>query len=102
MIHSQESPHRDWVHFFFVCRLWSGTPVNNEPHKHTEIRWWPVREPPPDTVDYCAQALGHLSAGVRFSRHRIRTTRPMVSAPAQNTPGPQRRSRPGPAQQEPG
>ncbi|WP_121185281.1 NUDIX domain-containing protein [Nocardiopsis sp. Huas11] len=74
VVHSHESLP-EWVHFFFVCRAWSGTPVNREPDKHTEIAWWPARELPPDTVDYCAQAVRHLLAGEAFSRHRPATAR---------------------------
>lgn len=66
VLHSGEGG-QDWVNFFFSCRNWSGTPVNNEPHKHAEIGWWPVGRPPRDMVGYCARALEHTLAGVPFS-----------------------------------
>ncbi|OLT25320.1 hypothetical protein BJF83_23245 [Nocardiopsis sp. CNR-923] len=81
IVHSQETPQREWIHVFFLCRRWSGNPVNREPHKHSEIRWWPAHQPPQDTVDYCAQALRHLLVGEAFSQHHTATTYPARSTP---------------------
>lgn len=78
VIHSHESPHQEWTHFFFTCRRWEGTPANAEPHKHTAIGWWPAHQLPASTVDYCAQAIGHLLVGTPFSQHRTPTAYPAL------------------------
>lgn len=85
VVHSQES-QREWVHVFFVCREWSGTPVNREPHKHTEIGWWPAHQLPPGTVDYCAWALRHLLVGQAFSQHHTATAYPTERTVAEAAP----------------
>lgn len=80
LVHSHENQRQAWVHAFFLCRSWSGTPCNREPHKHTEIAWWPAHKPPQGMVGYCAQALGYLLAGEAFSQHRA-TAYPVSPAP---------------------
>ncbi|MEU0236674.1 NUDIX domain-containing protein [Nocardiopsis sp. NPDC006198] len=74
VVHSQEGA--EWVHFFFVCRRWDGAVANREPHKHTEVAWFPAHRLPEGTVGYCAQALAHALTGERFSQHRTRTPFP--------------------------
>ncbi|MBB6119516.1 NUDIX hydrolase [Nocardiopsis algeriensis] len=74
VMHSQEGA--GWVHFFFTCTRWDGTPANLEPRKHTEIAWFPTGRLPEDMVAYCRQALVHTLAGEPFSQHRTRTPFP--------------------------
>jgi 8-oxo-dGTP pyrophosphatase MutT (NUDIX family) len=82
VMHSQEGS--GWVHFFFVCGSWDGPITNAEPHKHTDMEWFPAHRPPEDTVEYCARALAHGLTGRRFSQHRTptRSCTPSSSRPA--------------------
>jgi 8-oxo-dGTP pyrophosphatase MutT (NUDIX family) len=75
VMHSQENA--GWIHFFFVCRRWDGSITNNEPHKHTEMDWFPAHRLPEDTIGYCAQALAQSLTGQRFSQHLTGTPFPM-------------------------
>jgi len=34
--------HDEWLAIGFLCRIKSGTPKNLEPHKHDEVKWWPL------------------------------------------------------------
>ena len=40
------------VGFFFHPRRWTGEPHNAEPHKCSQIRWYPFDELPANTVPY--------------------------------------------------
>jgi 8-oxo-dGTP pyrophosphatase MutT (NUDIX family) len=84
VMHSQEGS--GWVHFFFVCGSWDGPITNAEPHKHTDMEWFPAHRPPEDTVEYCARALAHGLTGRRFSQHRTRTPFPVRQRSAHGEP----------------
>ena len=58
---------RESVGFFFVCRTWSGEPVNREPHKCDDLRWFPTGALPPNTVPYVRQAIACGLAGRPYS-----------------------------------
>ncbi|MEE2039936.1 NUDIX domain-containing protein [Nocardiopsis sp. CT-R113] len=83
VVHSHEGG-ADWVHFFFACRNWEGTPANLEPRKHAELKWFPAHRLPEDSVDYCAQAVAHFLLGEPFSQHRTTTRFP--AAPRSTAP----------------
>lgn len=43
-----------------------GEPVNREPHKCAEIGWFPIAEPPPNTVPYTLAAIDTWRTGSRL------------------------------------
>lgn len=43
--------------FFFHANSWHGEPINAEPHKCSDLRWFPLTEIPPDTVPYTIEGL---------------------------------------------
>jgi 8-oxo-dGTP pyrophosphatase MutT (NUDIX family) len=53
--------------FFFRARRWSGEPRNCEPHKCDDLAWFPMGEPPADTIPYVRLALDHVFAGRPYS-----------------------------------
>lgn len=48
---------RDWVGHFFTVMRWNGTPALQEPDKHSDLGWWPLRNLPQETIPYVRQAL---------------------------------------------
>jgi 8-oxo-dGTP diphosphatase len=65
VMHDGEGAGR--VHFFFFVRQWSGTPVNREPDKCSELGWFAFDQLPEPIVAYCRAALTHIAAGQQFS-----------------------------------
>ena len=57
----------DRVGLFFTARRWYGEPYNAEPHKCSQIAWWPLNDLPEDTVGYPAAALRAIAAGHAFA-----------------------------------
>lgn len=53
--------------FFFQPRHWSGTPVNREPGKYSEIVWADPHHLPPDMVDYTAAGIAAIRHGTHFA-----------------------------------
>ena len=58
---------RESVGFYFSCRAWSGEPVNREPHKCDDLRWFPTEALPANTVPYVRQAIACALAGQPYS-----------------------------------
>jgi 8-oxo-dGTP diphosphatase len=53
--------------FFFCVRRWKGIPVNLEPGKCGELRWFSLDELPETLMSYCRVALEHIATGSPFS-----------------------------------
>jgi 8-oxo-dGTP pyrophosphatase MutT (NUDIX family) len=62
-----ESPN-GFLTVVFATERWSGEPVNREPHKHAELRWWPAGALPEQAVPSMREAVtGYLAGGVEVS-----------------------------------
>ncbi|TCJ99280.1 NUDIX hydrolase [Nocardia alba] len=57
------------VQMFFVVRRWTGTVVNCEPEKCSELGWFEPAGLPDEIVDYCRVGIGKVMAGEAFSEY---------------------------------
>ncbi|MCD9146069.1 NUDIX hydrolase [Streptomyces albireticuli] len=55
------------IQLFFHATSWRGEPVNAEPDRCADLRWWPLNDLPQPMVDYTAVALNRLHDGEAFS-----------------------------------
>jgi hypothetical protein len=62
------------VGLFFTTGTWTGEPYNAEPHKCSEIAWWPVHALPADMIDYPAAAIANILGRVPFAQHHWSTS----------------------------
>lgn len=53
--------------FFFSPVAWQGEPVNREPHKCSELAWFPLDRLPEPMVPYVRHALQQVQAGQVYS-----------------------------------
>jgi 8-oxo-dGTP pyrophosphatase MutT (NUDIX family) len=53
--------------FFFRVRQWDGIPVNREPHKCSELRWFGLDDLPEALNSYCRAVLSDIATGSHFS-----------------------------------
>ncbi|MCL4360495.1 NUDIX domain-containing protein [Patescibacteria group bacterium] len=53
--------------FFFTAKQWSGTPVNREPGKCDDLRWFPLEHLPQTTIPYIRQAIEAYRKGKIYS-----------------------------------
>jgi 8-oxo-dGTP pyrophosphatase MutT (NUDIX family) len=65
VLHRSEENER--VGFFFVAEHWDGDPINMEPEKCEELRWFPVDRLPENAIPYIRQAIMCWRAGVPYS-----------------------------------
>ncbi|MGP3917787.1 NUDIX hydrolase [Nonomuraea sp. 10N515B] len=64
----------DRVGLFFTTGKWTGEPYNAEPHKCSEIAWWPVHALPADMIDYPAAAIANILGRIPFAQHHWSTS----------------------------
>jgi len=60
----------DW---FLTARGWSGAVANAEPAYCEEIKWFSLRELPPDIIPYVSAGIHHTLSGVTFSEFGFST-----------------------------
>jgi len=65
VIHRMSDAER--VSFFFTTDRWQGEPENREPHKCSELAWYPLAQLPPLMVPYVRHALAQVQAGHLYS-----------------------------------
>ena len=53
--------------FFVIAPVWSGEPVNTEPHKASELAWFPTGALPRNTIPYVRYAIEDIARGRPFS-----------------------------------
>lgn len=58
------------VGFFFLATEWTGEPVNREPAKCLDLRWFDVYDLPEDIIEYPAEGLrGYLAGSNGLALH---------------------------------
>jgi ADP-ribose pyrophosphatase YjhB (NUDIX family) len=65
VMHRRSTAER--VSFFFTTERWTGEPVNREPHKCSELAWYPLSALPPNVIGYVRSAIGHWLAAEAYS-----------------------------------
>lgn len=55
--------------FFFRARQWRGEPRNAEPHKCSQLEWFPLAQLPADTVPYSQAGIELFRRGEPFGLH---------------------------------
>ncbi len=65
VVHRRSDGER--VSFFFSTERWQGEPENREPHKCSELAWYPLGNLPPNVIGYVRQAIGLWLQGEAYS-----------------------------------
>jgi 8-oxo-dGTP diphosphatase len=60
---------KDILGFYFVAEAWQGTPVNNEPDRHSGIGWFDINALPGHVTEHAKQALNGLQKNIRYSEN---------------------------------
>ncbi len=70
VIHSNIPGRRtaETIDFFFTARQWEGTLHNNEPHKHDDLRFFPLNQLPNPLLPLSQAGLETALKGVRFAQ----------------------------------
>jgi len=61
---------RTIIGFYFMATKWTGTSINNEPDKHSDIGWFDVNNLPANATEHAHQALLGLLNGNAYSEHK--------------------------------
>ncbi|EGJ08838.1 MULTISPECIES: NUDIX domain-containing protein [Rubrivivax] len=65
LIHRRSDSER--MSMFFAAERWQGEPENREPHKCSELDWYPLDALPAAMVPYVRHALACIAAGETYS-----------------------------------
>ncbi|MBZ8142130.1 NUDIX hydrolase [Rubrivivax gelatinosus] len=65
LIHRRSDEER--MSMFFTAERWQGEPENREPHKCSELAWYPLDALPLTMVPYVRHALARVAAGQTYS-----------------------------------
>ena len=57
------------VSFFFQPRHWTGEPRNIEPHKCSDLSWFPIDSLPANVIPYIRQAIEATLLGETYSEY---------------------------------
>lgn len=66
VVHNRNPNGRARVGFFFRARRWLGEPRNAEPHKCSQIAWFPLDRLPANTVPYTRAGIEQFRRGQTF------------------------------------
>ncbi|MCK8679139.1 NUDIX hydrolase [Streptomyces lichenis] len=70
VVHHRQDAGAERIGLFFLATTWVGEPVNREPEKCLDLRWWSVHELPEDIIEYPeAGLLGYLRGGDPLTEH---------------------------------
>lgn len=57
---------REQIDFFFEAKEWEGEIINREPHKCSDLSWFPLDNLPANTIPYIAQAIESYRNGTNY------------------------------------
>lgn len=60
---------KDIIGFYFAAEQWHGTPINNEPERHSEVGWFEMNALPESATEHAKQALNGLQKNIRYSEN---------------------------------
>jgi len=69
VIHRLGTEAQERVSFFFTTDQWTGEPENREPHKCSELAWYPQDALPANMVPYVRHTLTCVAAGLPYSEY---------------------------------
>jgi 8-oxo-dGTP diphosphatase len=67
-IYADSSPI-NWADIYFYTTMKGQKPVNAEKDKHSELRWFPLNDLPPDLAPYQSTALIAYREGKKYSEY---------------------------------
>jgi 8-oxo-dGTP pyrophosphatase MutT (NUDIX family) len=62
----RRTPEQERIDFFVTVRRWAGEITNCEPHKCSDLSWFPLEQLPANTIPYVRQAIANVLAGQWF------------------------------------
>lgn len=60
---------KDIFGFGFLAETWQGTPINNEPHRHSEIGWFDLNYLPENITEHAKQAINAFLTNKFYSEN---------------------------------
>ena len=68
-VHTNKKNTQDILGFYFIAHSWKGSPINNEPHRHSEIGWFDLDALPEKITEHALQVIQGLKTSKRYSEN---------------------------------
>ena len=69
VFHFKRNEETEYINFFFVVQRWHGEPINNEPDKSDEIRWFDFQFLPEKMLDIHQHVFLMIQQNILFSEY---------------------------------
>ncbi len=69
IMHRKSDDSTEYIDFFLTAKRWKGVPKNTEPHKCSQIRWFPITKLPKKIVPHCKKVIMYLQKKTFFSEY---------------------------------
>ncbi|WP_172195466.1 NUDIX hydrolase [Saccharibacillus qingshengii] len=86
-IGASEPSQDERIDFFFEAERWSGTPVNCEPDKCSELAWFPAELLPGNTIPFVREAWNRARRGEWYGSFAMDKNLPVESGQELMDPG---------------
>jgi 8-oxo-dGTP diphosphatase len=60
---------QDILGLYFIAEKWNGTPINKEPHRHSDVAWFNVHNLPEHITEHALLAIENLKNHIRYSEN---------------------------------
>lgn len=60
---------QDIIGFYFIAEKWSGTPINNEPQRHSDVAWFDLNNLPEHITEHALLAIESIKTGEKHIEH---------------------------------
>jgi len=68
-IKANDKNTKDILGLYFITNSWSGTPINKEPHRHSDIGWFNIDNLPSHITEHALLAVENIKTGKKYSEN---------------------------------
>lgn len=69
-VHANAHNTKDIIGFYFMAQTWQGEVYNKEPHRHSEIGWFSLRDMPENLTEHARQAIKGMETSTMYSENK--------------------------------
>ena len=60
---------QDIIGFYFITEKWEGTPINKEPHRHSNVSWFDLNDLPEQITEHALLAIESIKTHKQYFEH---------------------------------
>ncbi|HSC25463.1 MAG TPA: NUDIX domain-containing protein [Candidatus Babeliales bacterium] len=60
---------QDIIGIYFIAHSWHGTPINNEPHRHSDMKWFDSNQLPNNVTEHAILVIQQMTTDKKYSEN---------------------------------